>query len=220
MNATASVDQSPDRPAERTITVIGFGQRLVAAVIDAFIVIVLSLILGAIASFLILMIAGIVTPQQSVPTDFVVALCVAVFSVGYYVRSWSKSGQTAGKALMGIKVIGTDGKPVSGGKAFLRYIGYIVSGIVISLGFLWITFDRKRQGWHDKIAGTYVVFVEEKFSDGERLKFVTSDDPSRKWLWIVLWIVGAILLPFGLFGGVWLLGPAVSRLVANILGLS
>ena len=53
MNATASVDQSPDRPAERTITVIGFGQRLVAAVIDAFIVVVLSLILGAIASFVI-----------------------------------------------------------------------------------------------------------------------------------------------------------------------
>jgi uncharacterized RDD family membrane protein YckC len=220
MNATASVDHSSDSSAERTVTVIGFGQRLVAAVIDAVIVVVLSLILGAIASFVILIIAGIVTPQQSVPTDFVVALCVAVFSVGYYVWSWSKSGQTAGKALLGIKVIGTDGKPVSGGKAFLRYIGYIVSGIVISLGFLWITFDRKRQGWHDKIAGTYVVFVEEKFSDGETLKFVTSDDPSRKWLWVVLWIVGAILLPSGLFSGVWLLGPALSRLIRSILDLS
>lgn len=220
MNATASVDQSPDSPAERTVTVIGFGRRLIAAVIDAAIVLVLSLILGAIASFVILVIAGIVIPEQNVPTDFLVALCVAIFSVGYYVRSWSKTGQTAGKALLGIKVIGTDGKPLSGVKAFLRYIGYIVSGVVISLGFLWITFDRKRQGWHDKIAGTYVVFAEQKFSDGETLKFDTSDDPRRKWLWIVLWIVGAILLPSGLFSGVWLLGPALSRLIRSILGLS
>ena len=39
-------------------------------------------------------------------------------------------------------------------------IGKLVSGIVILLGYVWILFDGKRQGWHDKIAGTVVVNVE------------------------------------------------------------
>ncbi|HLA48407.1 MAG TPA: RDD family protein, partial [Nitrospinota bacterium] len=42
-------------------------------------------------------------------------------------------------------------------KAFIRYIGYIISEIPLFLGFLWIVFDKDKQGWHDKIAGTFVV---------------------------------------------------------------
>ena len=43
--------------------------------------------------------------------------------------------------------------------ALLRYVGYIVSGIAIGLGFLWIIWDDKKQGWHDKIASTKVIRV-------------------------------------------------------------
>ncbi len=46
---------------------------------------------------------------------------------------------------------------MSFGKTVMRLIGYFVSSIVIWLGFLWILFDANKQGWHDKIAGTYVV---------------------------------------------------------------
>ncbi len=59
--------------------------------------------------------------------------------------------------IMGIKVVSVDGGPVSVGKAFVRWIGYFVSAIVFCLGFLWIIWDKEKQGWHDKIAGTYVV---------------------------------------------------------------
>jgi len=38
-----------------------------------------------------------------------------------------------------------------------RYFAYFISTIPLCLGFLWITFDRKKQGWHDKLAGTVVV---------------------------------------------------------------
>jgi uncharacterized RDD family membrane protein YckC len=38
-----------------------------------------------------------------------------------------------------------------------RYVGYIISTIPLCLGFLWVGFDSKKQGWHDKIAGTVVV---------------------------------------------------------------
>ena len=43
------------------------------------------------------------------------------------------------------------------GLAFLRWVGYILSGIFLYLGFLWIAWDGRKQGWHDKIAGTVVV---------------------------------------------------------------
>jgi len=57
-----------------------------------------------------------------------------------------------------IKLCGTDGTyPVGYGKGFLRWIGMNISSLVIGLGFLWILIDENKQGWHDKIAGTYVV---------------------------------------------------------------
>ena len=43
------------------------------------------------------------------------------------------------------------------GQAILRYIGYIVSALALSIGFIWIAIDKRRQGWHDKIARTYVI---------------------------------------------------------------
>ena len=43
------------------------------------------------------------------------------------------------------------------GIAFLRWVGAIVSGLVFMLGFVWIAFDGRKQGWHDKIAATLVI---------------------------------------------------------------
>ena len=43
--------------------------------------------------------------------------------------------------------------------AFLRWVGSLVSGIFLFLGFIWITVDSRKQGWHDKIAATLVVRV-------------------------------------------------------------
>lgn len=58
---------------------------------------------------------------------------------------------------MGLRVVSTDGQPMTMGKAFIRYIGYIISAIVFYLGFIWIAIDKDKQGWHDKIANTYVI---------------------------------------------------------------
>ncbi|QQS43511.1 RDD family protein [Candidatus Roizmanbacteria bacterium] len=83
-----------------------------------------------------------------------------VVGAAYYIFFWVKQdGQTLGKKAMHIKVVRTDGKPMDWMTAGLRYIGYIVSGIPLLLGYIWILFDGKKQGWHDKIANTYVVKV-------------------------------------------------------------
>jgi len=58
---------------------------------------------------------------------------------------------------LGIKIIRTDGSSISLGRSILRYIGYIIFGFILFIGYLWIAFDPEKQGIHDKIADTYVV---------------------------------------------------------------
>lgn len=69
------------------------------------------------------------------------------------------NGQTLGKIVMKIRVIKADGSPISDSDAVIRYIGTIINYIGC-LGWLWALFDSNRQGWHDKLAQTYVVKAE------------------------------------------------------------
>ncbi len=69
-------------------------------------------------------------------------------------------GQSPGKIVVGIKIVRRDGKNLGFGLAILReWIGKFVSSLILYLGFIWILFDAKRQGWHDKLADTVVVKV-------------------------------------------------------------
>ena len=58
---------------------------------------------------------------------------------------------------MNIRVIRPDSSDITFPVAFLRYLGYVISAIPLFLGFIWIAFDKQKQGFHDKIAGTFVV---------------------------------------------------------------
>jgi uncharacterized RDD family membrane protein YckC len=99
-------------------------------------------------------------------------LLALVLIIGYFVIFWVWRGQTPGKMIMNIKVIRPDGSNMTFGMAFLRYLGYIISTIPLFLGFIWIAFDKQKQGFHDKIAGTFVVIVPQP-----KIK-VTNPDPS------------------------------------------
>ena len=59
--------------------------------------------------------------------------------------------------IAGIKIIRTDSSPIEWTHAVLRYFGYIVCFLTLTIGFIWIAFDERKQGLHDKIADTYVV---------------------------------------------------------------
>ena len=68
------------------------------------------------------------------------------------------TGQTLGKKVVRIKVLSTDLNKASFGEVLTREtLGRLISSLVLELGFLWVAFDEKKQGWHDKIAGTVVV---------------------------------------------------------------
>jgi uncharacterized RDD family membrane protein YckC len=100
-----------------------------------------------------------VGPPPAVPLLSGLLLLVdIVYRVGF----WTWRGQTPGKMLLGIKIVKTDGTPVTFGKALVRYVGTWISGLALCLGYLWVGFDSRKQGWHDKIAGTYVVRAQRR----------------------------------------------------------
>ena len=69
------------------------------------------------------------------------------------------TGQTIGKRMLGIRVydFGGSGGPIGYGRAFIRWLGRIISGIPCYLGYLWMLWDKEKQTWHDKLATTVVV---------------------------------------------------------------
>jgi uncharacterized RDD family membrane protein YckC len=68
-----------------------------------------------------------------------------------------QNGQTIGKKLMNIRVVKANGAPLTAADAILRYAGYYLNSIIFGIGWIWAAFDADKQGWHDKLASTYVV---------------------------------------------------------------
>ncbi|MCL2707042.1 MAG: RDD family protein [Dehalococcoidia bacterium] len=82
-------------------------------------------------------------------------------TLAYSVVFWSWRGQTPGKLLLNIKVLRGDGSNISFSYALLRYLGYIICALTLGLGFIGIICDNRKQGLHDKIAGTVVIKIPE-----------------------------------------------------------
>lgn len=71
---------------------------------------------------------------------------------------WRRFLGTPGKMATTLKVVDAKtGEKLSVGQAIGRYFAYIPAAIPLGLGFIWIGFDKRKQGWHDKLAGTVVV---------------------------------------------------------------
>jgi uncharacterized RDD family membrane protein YckC len=82
-----------------------------------------------------------------------------IVQVGYFVCFWVWRGQTPGKWIMRLKITKIDASPITWGTALLRYGGYVISLVLLFMGFFWVAFDNRRQGFHDKIAETFVVRI-------------------------------------------------------------
>lgn len=123
----------------------GFWIRVVAFIVDAVIV-------GFVANLLNGLVSGgdEMTRRSGLST---------LLGIAYYAYFWSASGEgrTLGMRLFKLKVVRTDGAPLTVGGALVRYVGLVVSFVCLFIGVVWVAFDADKQGWHDKIAGTYVV---------------------------------------------------------------
>jgi len=146
----------------------GFWRRSIAFFIDQVVLgitYVLLLFAGGLSHVLGKIAGGGLPPDVSpdagstaAAVDFLYLYLAAVLvvTVLYYTCLAGEAGQTPGKMLLGLRVRPEAGGAMTFGIALLRLTGYLVSGALFYLGFLWVAFDPRRQGWHDKIAGTVV----------------------------------------------------------------
>ena len=71
---------------------------------------------------------------------------------------WHYMSATPGKLAMSARIVDAEtGAPLSTKQSIIRYLGYYVSLIPLGVGFIWVAFDRKNQGWHDKMANSVVI---------------------------------------------------------------
>jgi uncharacterized RDD family membrane protein YckC len=132
---------------------VGFWARVGAAIIDTILAMVivaplLTYFYGA--EYWIRTGSLIAGPADLLLNWILPAIAVILF--------WIYRQATPGKMAIGAKIVDakTLGKP-STGQLVIRYLGYYVSIIPLMLGILWVGFDARKQGWHDKLAGTLVV---------------------------------------------------------------
>ncbi|MCR0981441.1 RDD family protein [Roseomonas populi] len=132
----------------RGVELAGFWPRVAAQLIDAAWMLPLGLILSVMGE-------GLRGGQDLSPgADLLLQLISALIILLF----WVTRQATPGKLVMRLRVVDAD----TGGmppfpRLVARYIGYIVSGLPLGLGYLWMLWDPRRQCWHDRLARTLVV---------------------------------------------------------------
>jgi uncharacterized RDD family membrane protein YckC len=101
----------------------------------------------------VLVVGSVVALMHAIAPAFLLVLAA------YGAVLWRLRGATLGGMILGLRVVRTDGKDVDWTTAGIRALGCFLSLLPLGLGFLWIAFDRDRQAWHDKVAGTVVIRV-------------------------------------------------------------
>lgn len=142
--AAAEVDQSLLATARA-----GFGRRLVAAFVDGLVVGVVN---------------AIVSVLLGASPGLRAVLSLAI-SAAYFTFFHGRTGQTPGDAALGIRVVDLrdrTGRPLGYARALTRWAGSIISAIPIFLGYFWMLWDDEKQTWHDKLAGSVVVDLNQR----------------------------------------------------------
>ena len=148
----------------------GFASRFVAFAIDLAIVVVMSgLISWVIIASMSLVGIDLVEPVDEAARNLirvvtiigkVTLIIMPVFLLFvYWFIFWMVTGQTVGKRMMGVRVARIDGGRMKASNTLRRIIMYFLGMIPFFLGFFWILIDDERRGWHDKFAGTCVIYA-------------------------------------------------------------
>jgi uncharacterized RDD family membrane protein YckC len=146
----------------------GFASRFIAYIIDLAVVIGAITVVGIVVSLLLNFfrldeLIDTILASDNVLGDILRLVAflgsVAFISFSYFVLIWTfTAGQSMGKALVGVRIVPTDGSRLTVWRAIIRYFAFLLSALVLFLGLLWVLVSDSRQGWHDKIARTFVIY--------------------------------------------------------------
>ncbi len=130
----------------------GFWVRLTAVLVDIILILLITIPLALLVYDQTVSINDPVgLGLKGILIDWVLpAVCIILF--------WVYKAATPGKMAVMTRIVDaeTGGEPTS--QQFItRYLAYLISFFPLFMGFIWIAFDKRKQGWHDKVAGTLVI---------------------------------------------------------------
>jgi len=145
--ANTTVDGRP----QSLVEYVGFWARVGATLIDTALLIVVTLPLSYLAYGRMATVKSFMRGPADVLINWLLPAVLIVWL-------WSKLQATPGKLLVSAKIVDADtGAEPTLVQLLIRYLGYFISAIPVGLGFLWVGYDLRKQGWHDKLANTVVV---------------------------------------------------------------
>lgn len=154
-----------DIPTSRySFELAGIGTRFFALLADSILIGILTGIAFIFGGFLLGGLLGAV---------------IGILYHGFFMTN--SNGQTPGKSMLGIRVIKTDGSPITFVDATIRYLGYYLNTFALYIGWFWAFIDSRNQGFHDKIANTYVVTVKSIRLESEKSKRKNDYDDPINW---------------------------------------
>ena len=136
---------------------VGFWLRLWASVIDTILLLLIVVPLG-----LAFVGESYLTDERMIkgPVGFLLEWILPAAGV---LAFWIAKQATPGKIAIRARIVDAEtGANPTTGQYIGRYLAYYLSMIPLFLGFIWVAFDRRKQGWHDKLAGTVVVRAKQK----------------------------------------------------------
>ena len=139
--------------AKNNVVYAGFWLRFCAMIIDSILFILLLIPLPLIYGFGQYLNSG---PLSYLGVWHI--LLELILPITLTILLWLRFSATPGKMFLKLKIVDikTSG-PISFRQALIRYIGYLPSFYCLLLGILWVAFDKRKQGWHDKLASTAVI---------------------------------------------------------------
>jgi uncharacterized RDD family membrane protein YckC len=126
------------------------------------------LVLAALSSVLFFLVyvgftVGMAAHRQRSSSDYLTGLTwlfvlgEILLVSGYFVLFHGMEGKTPGKWLLGLRVVGAEQRSIGYRRALVRFLGYFPAIFSFGLGILWIALSREKRGWHDFLAGTWVI---------------------------------------------------------------
>jgi len=140
----------------------GFWIRFAAYFVDGIITGLIGGLIGGIAGFVIGA-SGAISGDRQVAGLIIIKVVSGLLGFGvraaYFIYFIGKDGQTPGKKLCRIRVVNADGSPDGYGKATGRFFGYLLSSLILCIGFLMAAWDDEKRALHDRLCNTRVVKV-------------------------------------------------------------
>ena len=149
--------QKGGKASTRTGRYAGPLTRLLAVVIDSLVITFGLTLLVAGVEFMI----GLFAPDYEFPANRGLVFAVSLMAWGFFYLwvSIAVFGKTVGKMILGVRVVRADGDIVLHGREpLIRVLTYPISFAVLGIGLLGVVFNPQRQAWHDRLAGTAVVY--------------------------------------------------------------